>query len=175
MSTEYNAGPRDYKYVISDNPQTHASTWWGTRALNAYWNAVLYSMQAMPDFGVPWTKGVLVFTSNVTTDIKDTNNFFDLAYYFISQNGKIKNNISYPLSQWYNNATNIYSAPITEALSWARVMYSLLLLDMGQTRQPNVLLDENLLQYVLQYPDDIFRRDPDNVLSNTGQFWYFGD
>lgn len=34
-------GDENYDFVIEDNHKTHASTWWGTRLLYAYWMGVL--------------------------------------------------------------------------------------------------------------------------------------
>lgn len=41
VTEENSGGDHDYSYVIEDDPGTHASVWWGTRLLNAYWSGVM--------------------------------------------------------------------------------------------------------------------------------------
>lgn len=37
-------GLTGYDYVIKDNYTTHASIWWGTRLIDAYWNGIMSVM-----------------------------------------------------------------------------------------------------------------------------------
>ncbi|KAK5100264.1 hypothetical protein LTR70_001748 [Exophiala xenobiotica] len=55
------------------------------------------------------------------------------------------------------------SGPLTEGLTWGKVMYSTILTDLGQPHLQNLLQDESLLQWALQYPDDVFRKSMDDV------------
>lgn len=50
ITTEYSgSGDQIYSYVIEDDYKTHASVWWGTRLLNAYWNGVLATASRMTE------------------------------------------------------------------------------------------------------------------------------
>lgn len=46
LSVDYPAtgDPSDFQYIIDANYTTHASVWWGTRLLNAYWAGLLTTM-----------------------------------------------------------------------------------------------------------------------------------
>jgi hypothetical protein len=54
---------------------------------------------------------------------------------------------------------------MTEGLFFAKVMHSLALVDLGNTHLPNVLLDDESLQYILNPPDD-FNRNTNAPLNN---------
>lgn len=103
-----------------------------------------------------FTKGQFTFTPNETDQIKEYD-FFHLEYFLLSADGTIANSLG-PFDEMYNNMDGWpYSRVMTEALAWAKVMYSTVLADLGQSQLPNLLLDQTLLQWSLQYPDDKIR------------------
>lgn len=102
-----------------------------------------------------WTKGQMTFTLDVVKDIKSCD-FFDLRYYFIAGDASIQNYVE-DLNLMYNNLSLTYSGPLTEGLTWAKIMYAMVLTDLGDTRGSNLLLDPSLLQWALQYPGNVFR------------------
>lgn len=169
FAATYSSSPKQYSYVIQDNYTEQSSMWWGTRLLNLYWSSTLFQMAGAlyPDLDntnwttTPiWTKGQITFTPNKTDDIK-AYEFFNLQYYFIAGDSSIRNYADPDLSNMYNYDGLAYTGPLTEGLSWAKVMTSTILTDLGQSKLPNLLLDEKLLQWILQYPDDEIRQGLD--------------
>lgn len=171
FSTSYKSDPKKFLYTIQNNYTSAASLWWGTRLLNLYWSSTLvemglalYPIKSNKDTwsSTPiWTKGGMTFKPNITSDIKSYD-YFSLSYYFIAANSDIKN-YNYDLNLMYNNDdTTAYSGPLTEGLTWAKIMSSMVLTDLGETRSPNLLQDPTLLQWALQYPGDIFRERLNN-------------
>lgn len=57
---------RNFDYIITDDPKTHASVWWGTRLLNAYLNGVLTaaSQITVPSRQPPPVRGAMKYTPN---------------------------------------------------------------------------------------------------------------
>ena len=171
FSTAYSSAPKEYKYVIQNNYIDLASMWWGTRLLNLYWSSTLkqtalaYYEDAYGNLTTTpiWMKGQMKFTPNVTDDIK-TYDFFSLEYYFLAADANIENG-NVPYDVMYNNPNSglDVSGPLTEGLTWAKVMYSTILTDLGQSHLQNLLQNERLLQWALQYPDDVFRKQMDDA------------
>ena len=170
FSTTYDTSAKQFDYVIQNSYKNTSSMWWGTRLLNLYWSSTLYEMSYMqfPDeenknwTATPiYTKGQITFTPNKTNDVK-AYDFFRMQFYFLAGDGQIRNYVYDDLSIMYNNLDNIaYSGPLTEGLSWAKIMYSMILVDLGQSRSQNLLLNQDLLQGMLQYPDDKVRQSLD--------------
>lgn len=172
FSTTYKTSPKQFDYTISNNynSNTSSSMWWGTRLLNLYWSSTLVEMASAlyPTNDTVWsstpiwTKGQMTFTPNITTDIK-AYEFFGLRYFFLAGDASLINDLI-DLNLMYNNRDNTaFSGPLTEGLTWAKIMYSMILTDLGEIRAPNLLLDSSLLQWALQYPGDIFREDLNNM------------
>lgn len=173
FSTQYNAGPKEYDYVVSNDYKGYSSMWWGTRLLDLYWASILKEMglalfpnsddfyDAANGTSTPeWTKGQIVFTPNKTDDIR-AYEFFDLSYFLLAADSTIYNEV-FNNSILYNNIDGLtYTGPLTEGLTWAKVMYSMIMTDLGQTKLPNLLQNEGLLQWALQYPDDQVRQSED--------------
>ena len=57
-----------------------------------------------------------------------------------------------PIGSIYNNKTYAQNYPVTEGLYFAKMFYSLVLVDLGEQKRPNLLLDEQSLRYILD-PD----------------------
>lgn len=169
FSTTYKASPKQFDYTIKNNYTNSSSMWWGTRLLNLYWSSTLVEMASAlyPTNDTVWsstpiwTKGTMTFRPNITADIK-AYEFFDLQYFFLAADASLINSLI-DLNYMYNNRDNTaFSGPLTEGLTWAKIMYSMVLTDLGESRAPNLLLDPVLLQWALQYPGDIFREDLNN-------------
>ena len=164
FTTNYKGGIRSYDEMISTNATRAASLWWGSRLLNLYWSAILDQMAHnawwLTDNNTfsttpSWMKGQFTFIPNNTKDITSYQ-YFDMQYYVIASDGNIKN-VPYRLSSMYNNRNFMLSGPMTESLTWSKVMASTILTDLGQANTSNILLDSNLIQWALQYPNDTIR------------------
>ncbi|KAK1478985.1 hypothetical protein CABS01_14669, partial [Colletotrichum abscissum] len=59
------------------------------------------------------------------------------------------------------------SPALTEGLHCAKILFSLLSLDLGNCQAPNLLLDGRGLQYAILAPDD-HNRDPGQLLNGSG-------
>ncbi|KAH0559627.1 hypothetical protein GP486_003857 [Trichoglossum hirsutum] len=162
FSVEYATLFSDYSYVAVDDAINHASFWWGARLLNAYFMATQYVMSGqLPDSNdnTPiYTHAQLSYRAGNTTSMKDPK-IFSNWYYFLESDGKI-NNIPPDVSEIYNNASFSLSRPLTEGLFFAKVFRSFVLVDLGNSQAPNLLLDPNLLQYALDPGADDFNREP---------------
>ncbi|KAI9859123.1 MAG: hypothetical protein M1813_007079 [Trichoglossum hirsutum] len=150
----------DYSYVAVDDAINYASFWWGARLLNAYFLATQYVMSGqLPDSNdnTPiYTHATLSYRAGSNTSMKDPK-LFSNWYYFLESNGNI-NNIPPDVSEIYNNASFSLSRPLTEGLFFAKVFRSFILVDLGNSQAPNLLLDPNLLQYALDPGADDFNR-----------------
>ncbi|KAK5206675.1 hypothetical protein LTR41_007668 [Exophiala xenobiotica] len=176
FDVSYGGLARSYDYVAIDNYRTHASVWWGTRILNNYFNGIQVVMSTLSiGQDVIITNGQLGYLApNVTvTSIKD-DKMFGLTYYLLASDGSITNEADDGLSleTYFNNPRAVQSLLLTEGLSFAKVFSSLILVDMGDTQAPNLLLDPDLVQYALDAPDD-FNRNPRGPLHDaSGEDWW---
>ncbi|TDZ38563.1 hypothetical protein C8035_v004821 [Colletotrichum spinosum] len=123
-------GDRDYGYVVNDDYRTHASVWWGTRLLNAYWNGVMSAASQMGDSEGYVIRAGLTFTTKTSEEDILTDAFFDLYWWMSNDDSTIMNkgmdkNLSDYNSEWYGSPT------LTEALHCAKILYSLLALELG--------------------------------------------
>ncbi|KAF7551422.1 hypothetical protein G7Z17_g5033 [Cylindrodendrum hubeiense] len=132
-----------YDYVIEDNYTTHASTWWGTRLTNAYLAGVLATMSQIDYSNTSYlAHGVITYTRNQTQKNIRSSGFFDVSSWFISSDGYI------------NNSDDLLSEAIMEGLHHARLLHSLISVDLGSCKSSNILLDKKGLQYAISAPDD---------------------
>ena len=159
----YSDIPKDYTYLITDDSLTYASTWWGARLLDNYMIGLesLMTEGNLPDY----TKASLQYTLNTTSEAKSINDrdFLSIeSYYFLDSAGKIFNDddsdFHTNVYMAYNNLRIPESRPMTEGFSVARILYSVVLLDLGNSEAPNLLLDNDTLQYILDPPDNFNRR-----------------
>ncbi|XXG95603.1 hypothetical protein Hte_001871 [Hypoxylon texense] len=186
LGVEYRGiGGHGYDYVINDNYTTHASVWWGTRLLNAYWHSV---MTVMSQVTVPGGDRDVFFNHGrahyywtdhtAEKSIRDLD-FFRLHFYFLGSNAKVINSNTFKdrptdnLTALYNNASVPYSTVITEGLHFAKIMHSLISVDLGNSRLPNLLLDDDSLTYALLSPDDMNRRPGGLLYDNSTGFVEF--
>ncbi|KAF2664058.1 hypothetical protein BT63DRAFT_418197 [Microthyrium microscopicum] len=155
-----------YSYVADYNHTTHASTWWGTRILNNYFFGLRVVMAGnLPDSGKQSLDLTLVdfsFSPGSTKDMR-SQNLFNPHWAYLTASGGTDNGYASRLGRnptmLYNNATVPFWRPITEAFFFAKVMRSLVLVDLGDNKTSNLLLDEDLLQYALSADDDFNRKD----------------
>ncbi|KAJ4258857.1 hypothetical protein NW762_007944 [Fusarium torreyae] len=173
LGVEYNGeGDHIYDYVIEDDYKTHASTWWGTRLMNAYFTGILTTMsqtQRTSD-GKYWSIGRISYTRNPTkTNIRELS-FFNLGGWFLSSNGFINGNTlndtafirdnpelfgGIRMDQVFNMKQQAEFVPVaTEALHFARILHSLVAVDLGNRHAPNLLLEEDELRYAILPSDD---------------------
>ena len=162
-----------YSYLIVDNPTTNASIWWGARLLNNYFLGIQYMMAAASPDKDPWKRAGMTFIPVEGKSIKDSG-LFTLRYFTLTSTGYATNLVYPNPSNLYNNKTLNESRPLTEALFFAKVFRSLILVDLGNNHTENVLLDPKLLQYILD-PSDNFNRQPGAPLrkNNTLDWWKF--
>ncbi|KAK1972815.1 hypothetical protein LY78DRAFT_687976 [Colletotrichum sublineola] len=145
----------NYGYVVNDDHQTHASVWWGTRLLNAYWNGVMSVASQMTQLGKTdryVVRAGLAFRTKPSEKDIQTNTFFDLYWWMSNDDSTIVNkgmfNISDYDSKFYGTSTLI------EGLHYAKILYSLLSLDLGNCQLPSLLIDDDGLRYAIFAPDD---------------------
>ncbi|KXH50309.1 hypothetical protein CSAL01_09265 [Colletotrichum salicis] len=175
ITEEASGGDHDYSYVIEDDYRTHASVWWGTRLLNAYWSGVMTVAANMTNiYGSKnyVVRSLLTYTPKPSEDIY-TDDFFDLYWWLANADSSILNkNMDKSLkdynSDWYG------SPALTEGLHSAKVLFSLLSLDLGNCQAPNLLLDDRGLQYTILAPDD-YNRDPGRILNGSKSQIYGSD
>ncbi|KAI1381877.1 hypothetical protein F4677DRAFT_439685 [Hypoxylon crocopeplum] len=111
-------------------------------------------------------------------NIRDSD-FFRLHFYFLGSNANVINSNTFKdidtdnLTTLYNNASVSYSTILTEGLHFAKIMHSILLIDLGNNRLPNLLLDDDSLQYALLAPDDMNRRPGGLLYDNVTGFVEF--
>lgn len=167
FSASYATLATEYTYVAIDNATTHASVWWGTRLLNNYFTGLQYIMSGNLSGSLTFTAAGMTFSAGNATSIKDVH-LFSPWFYFLGSDGKIANEVPADISTLYNNQSNWLSSPLTEGLFFAKVFSSLVLVDLGNSQAPNLLLDPDMLQYALN-PSDDFNRQPNEILGSRSQ------
>ncbi|OHE99469.1 hypothetical protein CORC01_05269 [Colletotrichum orchidophilum] len=169
-------GDHDYSYVIEDDYRTHASVWWGTRLLNAYWNGVMTAASNMTEidgFKSYVVRTAFTYTTKSLREDIRSDTFFDLYWWMANADATIlhtnmKENLQDYNSDWYG------SPALTEGLHCAKILFSLLSLDLGNCHSPNLLLDDRGLQYAILAPDD-HNRDPGQLLNGSTSQLYGAD
>jgi hypothetical protein len=165
FSASYATVATEYAYVAIDNATTHASVWWGTRLLNNYFTGLQYIMSGnLTGSSTTFTAAGMTFSSGNATSIKDVH-LFSPWFYFLVSDGRIANDVPADISTLYNNLSLWSSPPLTEGLFFAKVLSSLVLVDLGNSQAPNLLLDPDMLQYALN-PSDDFNRQPKAALGS---------
>jgi hypothetical protein len=163
FTAKYSGYLEDLSYVAVSDPNTRASIWWGSRLLNAYFNGLEVLMTGyFPDSATKnspeYMNGQLTFAQGNGTSIQSPD-LFTTWYYFLASNGDITNQVSFEyIPQKLNNASFIVSRPLTEGFQFAKVFSSLILADLGNSALPNVLLDSDSLQYILNGTDNFNRQ-----------------
>ncbi|WDK12108.1 hypothetical protein CGRA01v4_03387 [Colletotrichum graminicola] len=98
----------------------------------------------------------LTFNTKPSENDIQTDTFFDLYWWMTHNDSLIANkgfaeNITDYNSKFYGSPT------FTEGLHYAKILYSLLSLDLGSCQLPSLLLDEDGLRYAILAPDDLNR------------------
>ncbi|KAF2182930.1 hypothetical protein K469DRAFT_690384 [Zopfia rhizophila CBS 207.26] len=172
LLVKYDTMVEYYGYIAVNNATTHASFWWGARLLNAYFVGTKYVMSGqLPDSkDTPIsTRGTLGYhNKDTTTSMKDSK-LFDSWFLFLDSGGGVSNseNTKPDNGEFYNNPSFSTSRPLTEGFFFAKIFRSLILVDLGNSIAPNLLLDPDLLQCALNPADDDFNRTPGAPLRNT--------
>lgn len=169
-----------YNYVAIDNFTSHASVWWGTRMLTNYFVGTQHMMAStlhIDATNTTYAQGRISYTGTDKQSIFD-NDIFGLDYFLIDTAGGAVNsdNDMADVSKVYNNASFELSPPLTEGLWFARVFQSLVLVDLGNSQAPNLLLDSSSLKTALNSTGD-FNRHGSGALANATAFnrWKFAD
>lgn len=154
----YDRPNRDYDFVAIDNYTTHASVWWGTRLVDNYFRGMTKVMATLAIREGMIMNGQLTYTILPDTDIRSYE-MFDTSYWLIASNAGIANGPGDGVDQktFYNVEGTVASRPLTEGAWFTKVFSSLVLVDLGQAKLPNLLLDADLLQYALDPQDDFNR------------------
>ncbi|KAF2006656.1 hypothetical protein P154DRAFT_421868 [Amniculicola lignicola CBS 123094] len=121
----------NYDYVAVTNHTSHASIWWGTRILNNYWFGIRVVMAGeLPDDNYH-KKSQEITLANIDFDPGLTDNM---------------------------TSRELFDIHWSWAFFFAKVLRSLVLVDLGNDHPPNLLLDEGLLQYALKPHNDFNRQ-----------------
>ncbi|KAK2033477.1 hypothetical protein LX32DRAFT_689995 [Colletotrichum zoysiae] len=161
-----------YVYVVNDDYETHASFWWGTRLLNAYWNGVMSAASRMTRPSRYVVRAGLTFTANPSEKDIRTDTFFNLYWWILHNDSIIINKGMNESIKDYNS--EFYGSPtFTEGLHYAKILHSLLSLDLGNCQLPNLLLDDEGLRYAILAPDD-FNRVRGGLLNGSAEQVVYG-
>jgi len=185
FKTNYITYVDSFQFIARDDPEGHATLWWGARLINAYFVGTQYVMSGpLPDTNNDtsiYTRARLSYETHPRsneTSIRDPL-LFKNWYYFLDANTGIRETIEGPglnYSTLYNNASYSKSRPQTEGLFFSKVFRSLILADLGNNQTENLLLKPDLLQYALDPGEDDFNRIPGAPLSynsSNPDWWKF--
>lgn len=158
--------PTGFGYIINNNNTMNAtSLWWGSRLLNIYYYGTLMSMAEVKSSQDAQNALKAMFKYRSAGTDPQSNNYFYLVSYIVEQGGAIFSDDKDFVEQRYNNASYFWSRPMTEGLQFAKMFRSIMEVDFGVNDQKNLLLDNDLLQYAINSPDD-FNRPLDGDFMN---------
>ncbi|KAH0441983.1 hypothetical protein CcaCcLH18_01843 [Colletotrichum camelliae] len=159
---------RNFDYIITDDPKTHASVWWGTRLLNAYLNGVLTaaSQITVPSRQPPPVRGAMKYTPNPSNNDIKSSLFFHARWSWNLADSSNLNNDGRTDDPGYNTE-DFHSPALTEGLHVAKLLHSLFARDLGSCSSPYLLLDEDSLKFAILSPDNMNRK-PGGLLNSTG-------
>lgn len=178
LQASYGGQTTTYDFVALDNAATHAPLWWGTRLMSLYFAStqkVLASMLPDDITGSDYTQAQMTFhRQGSVNDTSFIRGDFGVKpeFWFTRSDGALRREENEG-PDFFNNASHTFGRPLTEALFFAKVFASAVLADLGNNNTDNLLLDEDLLQYILN-PDDDFNRVNDGPLSiepGTEDWW----
>lgn len=100
---------------------------------------------------------------------------FSNEFFFLDNKGGVGDlgNVKPGNGEFYNNPSLDESRSLTEGSFFAKIFRSLILVDLGNSTLPNLLLDPDLLQYALNPEEDDFNRVSGAPLRNTTKFDWF--
>ncbi|KAF6803188.1 hypothetical protein CSOJ01_11053 [Colletotrichum sojae] len=173
VAADTGSGDHTYDYVVDDD-SARGGFWWGTRLLNAYWNGVMTTAAHMTN--LDGSKRYVVragFTYTPNPSQKDirTNTFFSHYWWLANDDSSISNKGEKDGLEKYNSNKWYGSASLTEGLHTAKILHSLLSLDLGNCRAPSLLLDDDSLRYAILAPDDSFRARGALLNGSTAQMF----
>ena len=178
FSTVYSSINEEYRFLAVDDPRNSSSLWWGARLLNNYFFG-LQTILARPlmqgndnKTNKAITQAEITFRRGPTTDIK-AHDLFSVEYFFLLYDGdrvtdETDEEIGADTTKLYNNPDRRWSKPMTEGFMFAKVLRSMILIDLGDEQTPNLLLKEPDLKYVLAATDDFNRQGSQDGLLSRG-------
>ncbi|KAF4813981.1 hypothetical protein CGCTS75_v013527 [Colletotrichum tropicale] len=185
LEAEYHGrGEHFYDYILDANYKTHASVWWGTRLSNIYYTGILTAIsqiekltEVIPNVemwekpeGVYVNRARLAFTpSGLGKDIR-SENFFNLDWSFNFDNSQILHWIQPEAQNVPKYNSPFWASPtLTESLHYAKIMYSLFALDLGNCESASLLVNDDGLNYAISDPQNM-NRIPGGLLNNPDTF-----
>ncbi|EQB47315.1 hypothetical protein CGLO_13556 [Colletotrichum gloeosporioides Cg-14] len=171
MEAEYEGETEPvYDYVMDSNHKTRASFWWGTRLSNAYFIGILSAASQIPGVEVVsetyLNRARLIFNGNRSKSDLRSAALFDLRWSFQFENSlvvTVDSDFEYDTTP-YNS--DFWASPtLTEALHYSKIMHSLFALDLGNCDSPNLLVDEDGLNYAILDPNNS-NRLPGGIFGN---------
>ncbi|KAI8665423.1 hypothetical protein NCS56_00978000 [Fusarium sp. Ph1] len=192
LALQYSGGADHlYGYILEDNPIEHASIWWGTRLLNAYlagvWQIMSLTQQvsdAKEDHY--WAFGDILYIRNLSEQDIRTIAFFRSDAWIASSHGRIVTTsmvaVDSPLcfandfsdaknlTYLFGNPKDPLSPVATEGLHYAKLLHSLVSIDLGNCQAPNLLLNEDDLKYAIDAPESPNRKPKKDLDYRTGKY-----
>lgn len=166
----YDAASLQLNSVLDDDWSNKSSVWWGVRLLNNHFTGMKALMaQILPQEGddtQAYTRGRLVYRTQAgNPTIRGASLFGKPDLELSVTDGALFDNVN-SANDEYNGSGR--RAPIfTEGQSFAKVFYSLILVDLGDaSNKPNLLLKEEDLRYILETPDN-YNRAENATLNHT--------
>ncbi|KAK2052770.1 hypothetical protein LY76DRAFT_526004 [Colletotrichum caudatum] len=139
---------------------------------NAYWNGVMSAASQMNPPNRYVVRAGLSFTTKPSEKDIRTDTFFSLYWWILHDDSIIINKGMNESIKDYNS--EFYGSPtFTEGLHYAKILHSLLSLDMGNCQLPNLLLDDEGLRYAILAPDD-FNRVRGGLLNGSAEQVVYG-
>ncbi|KAM0436574.1 hypothetical protein ACHAPT_002282 [Fusarium lateritium] len=160
-----------YGYVLEDNPQKHASTWWGTRLLNTYLAGVCQIMSLTQQVDGEnddqyWAFGNIPYLRDLSERDLD---FFRTNAYIASSHGRIEADAMDFKSLFHNPKHPVFPVA-AEGLHFARLLHSLVSIDLGNCDAPNLLLNDDDLKYAIKAPESPNRKPKEKLDYRTGVY-----
>ncbi|KAL2679059.1 hypothetical protein Neosp_009815 [[Neocosmospora] mangrovei] len=172
-----------YGYILEDNPKEYASVWWGTRLLNAYLSGVWQIMALTQQVSGArddhyWAFGDIAYYRNLSQQKSDA--------WIASSHGRIVTTsmvvVASPLgfandfsatknlTYLFENPKDPLSPVTTEGLHYAKLLHSLVSIDLGNCQAPNLLLNDDDLKYAIDAPDSPNRKPKKDLDCGTGNY-----
>lgn len=193
FETVYDTPGLDVSYILNRNASTRASFWWGSLLLNNHFTGLKALLaharpnSGGPDGNISYTHATITYDAIANASLGSISNFntdgifkYPPGYILTRSDGEIHTaENGEGAADVYNNATSERSPPLTEGLTFAKILYSLILVDLGSTIQqnaaatnggsisPNLLLDAEHLREVLKGSGMLHRESGTGILFNS--------
>ncbi|RSL63343.1 hypothetical protein CEP53_004450 [Fusarium sp. AF-6] len=165
-----------YGYILEDNPRTNASIWWGTRLLNAYlagaWEIMSLTQQVSDEKDDHyWAFGNIPYWRNLSQQDIRSLDFFSSDAWIASSRGWIANTNTKNFTYLFENPKHPVSPVATEGLHYAKILHSLVSIDLGNCQAPNLLLNDDDLKYAINAPDSPNRKSNEKLDYSNGTYY----